>query len=397
MMIGRILGFSVLCLTGLLAVACDNGDVESTTTLAPVSSSDAVPSTSTTLPAGSTSTTAPGVEVLQQLIDDWAAENDPVGVSAAALFPDGTLWQGTAGLADRDAGTPIRPEDRFEIASITKTFMSVLTLRLVEEGVVNLDDPVSAYLPDFPEANNISIRMLLGHRAGVHDPTPQLVSDLNGPPDPERLFTPAEIVAASAAGSPDFPPGSRHEYSNANYWVLATALEEATGIDVGSLLQMHVIDPLGLTDTLLFDSSLPDVEVVNAYKDLDLDGSEDPMGTRPLPGFVTPAWTAGAMISTTADLVHFLDGVFGGSIIDETSLEELTDTTNGGGGYGLGIYSASGAWGHDGGIAGYLSAVFHDPRSGVTVAVLTNRFGPDAPQADALAYRLLPLANSLVG
>jgi D-alanyl-D-alanine carboxypeptidase len=243
----------------------------------------------------------------------------------------------------------------------------------------------------------MSIRMLLGHRAGVHDPTAQLVSDLNGPPDPERIFTREEIVAASAAGSPDFPPGSRHEYSNANYWVLASALEEATGVDVGYLLQTHVIEPMGLTDTLLFDSSLPEVEVVNAYKDLDLDRTEDPMGNRPLPGFVTPAWSAGAMISTSSDLVQFLDGVFTGSIISETSLEDLTDTSNGGSGYALGIYSATGAWGHDGGIAGFLSAVFHDPRSGVTVAVLTNRFGPDSPQADALAYRLLPLANTLVG
>lgn len=396
MMISRTSGISVVSLLALFALACNNGSIATTTTQVLASTAGA-PSTSVTVQAASTTTSAEGVAILHQLISEWAADNDPVGVSAAALFPDGTLWQGTAGLADRDAGTPIRSDDRFEIASITKTFMSVLTLRLAEEGLVGLDDPVSDYLPEFPEANNMSIRMLLGHRAGVHDPTAQLVSDLNGPPDPERLFTPGEILTASADGSPDFPPGSRHEYSNANYWVLAAALEEATGDGIGSLLQTQVVDPMGLTDTLLFDSSLPDVEVVNAYKDLDLNGTEDPLGNRPLPGFVTPAWTAGGMISTTSDLVYFLDGVFTGSIIGEASLEELTDTANGGEGYAMGIYSANGAWGHDGGIAGFLSAVFHDPRSGVTVAVLTNRFGPDSPQADALAYRLLPLANSLAG
>lgn len=343
------------------------------------------------------STTVPDrFGVLQQLIDEWVAEHDPVGVAAAALYPNGTLWSGAAGLADRETGRPVEPSDRFEIASITKTFMSVLTLRLVDEGVVGLDDSVSEFLPDFPEANSMTLRMLLGHRAGVYDPTPELVSDRNGPPDPERVFTPDEILEAAAAGTPTFPPDSRHEYSNANYWVLAAALEDATGTEISMLLDRNVLDPMALNATLLFDSTLPDVEVVNAYKDLDLDGVDDPMGTRPLPGFVTPAWTAGGMISNASDLVMFLDGVFAGEIISEAALSELIDTENGGGGYALGIYAHGGSWGHDGGIAGYLSAVFHDPHTGVTVATLTNRFGPDAPQADALAFRLLPAANRLV-
>lgn len=332
-------------------------------------------------------------ERLQAVIDEWAAANDPVGVSAAALFPGGDLWLGTAGLADREAGTPIRPSDRFEIASITKTFMSALTLRLAEQGVIGLDDPVASCLPTFPAGEEITIRMLLGHRAGVFDPTSELVTDRFGPPDPERIFTPTELVEAAAAGTPAFSPGSRHEYSNAGYWVLAACLEAVAGQDIAEQLDAHIIGPLGLTDTLLFDASLSDVEVVNAYKDLDLDGSEDPMGTKPLPGLVTPAWTAGAMISTAEDLVRFLDALFGGELLSAASLDAMLDASSGGGSYALGIYRANGRWGHDGGIAGYLSAAFHDPASGVTVAVLTNRFGPDAPQADALAPTLASLAN----
>jgi CubicO group peptidase (beta-lactamase class C family) len=124
--------------------------------------------------------------------------------------------------------------------------MSALTLRLAEEGLIELDDPIAEHLPSFPAADRITIRQLLGHRAGIHDPTPELVSDRDGPPDPEKVFTPQELLDASAAGTPTF------------------------------------------------DSTLPDVEVVNAYTDLDLDGEPDPMGKRPLQGLVTPAWTAGA-------------------------------------------------------------------------------------------------------
>jgi len=117
------------------------------------------------------------------------------------------------------------------------------------------------------------------------------------------------------------------------------------------------------------------------------------MGTRPLPGLVTPAWTAGAMISSSEDLVRFLDSVFRGDVLSDGSLAAMIDGSSGGGSYALGIYRAAGRWGHDGGIAGYLSAAFHDPRTGVTIAVLTNRFGPDAPQVDVLAPRLAALAN----
>jgi D-alanyl-D-alanine carboxypeptidase len=354
------------------------------------------PSASSTFPVRTVApTTAAGEvdEALQALIDGWSADNDPVGVAAAALYPDGELWLGSAGLADRDRGVGVEPDDRFEIASLTKMFMSALTLRLAEDGVVDLDETIDGCMPGFPASDTITIRMLLGHRAGVRDPSAELVTDRFGPPDAEKVFTPAELAEAAAAGSPAFPPGSQHEYSNANYWVLAACLERATDTNTAELLQAYVFGPLGLTETILFDDSLPDVEVVNAYKDLDLDGVEDPMGTRPLPGLVTPAWTAGAIISSAEDVARFLDAVLSGDFLTRESLDAMLDTSSGGGSYALGIYISGGRWGHDGGIAGYLSAAFHDPRTGVTVVVLTNRFGPDAPQADVLAPQLANLAN----
>jgi len=368
----------------LLVAACGGGTTASTTTITPPT---------TQAPTTTTQPQTPRDRELQGLLDEWAADNDPVGIAAAVLYPDGDLWLGAAGLADREAGIPVLATDRFEVASVTKIFMSALTLRLVEEGLVTLDEPIATWLPDFPEADRITVRNLLGHRAGVHDPSSQLVSDRFGPPDYEKVFTPAELLDAAAAGSPAFEPGSRHDYSNANYWVLAAVLEEATGEGIGTLLETRVFDPLGLEDTVLFDDSLPEVVIVNAYTDLDLDGDPDPMGTAPLPGLVTPAWTAGGIISTPADLVRFLDALFAGRVLNAASLEEMLDTIGGGSGYALGIYNSNGRWGHDGGIPGFLSALFHDERSGVTMAVLTNRFGPDAPQADAFLGRLAALAR----
>jgi hypothetical protein len=98
------------------------------------------------------------------------------------------------------------------------------------------------------------------------------------------------------------------------------------------------------------------------------------------------------VVSTVTDLVTFLHGLFAGDLLTDALLEAMLDTSSGGSGYALGIYSTGSGWGHDGGISGFLSAAFHEPTSGATVAVATNRFGPDAPQADELAPQLVSLA-----
>jgi hypothetical protein len=77
--------------------------------------------------------------------------------------------------------------------------------------VIDLDDTIDAHLSEFPGADRITLRHLLGHRAGVFDPSAQLVSDRDGP-DPDRVFTATAIVDAAAAGTPTFPPGSQHDY-----------------------------------------------------------------------------------------------------------------------------------------------------------------------------------------
>jgi D-alanyl-D-alanine carboxypeptidase len=282
--------------------------------------------------------------------------------------------------------------DRFVVGSITKTFMAALTMRLVEEDIVQLDQTVSAHLPGFPAGEEMTIRNLLDHRAGVYDASADLLSRDEGPIDPSRVFTPEELLTAAAAGTPTFAPGSTQQYSNAGYWVLGGVLEAATGQGAGSLLDSYVIDPMGLETTLLYDSSLPEVVVANAYEDLDLDNETDSMGTELLPGFFGPTWTAGGMVSTVEDLLVFLNGLFTGVLIDKESLDQMLDLPEGGF-YAMGIYQDGSLWGHDGVIWGYLSQVFHDVDTGVTVAVLVNR--SSAPHPEPLAKRIAASAGEL--
>jgi CubicO group peptidase (beta-lactamase class C family) len=167
---------------------------------------------------------------------------------------------------------------------------------------------------------------------------------------------PDELLEAAAAGSPTFAPGSAQEYSNGGYWVLGAVLEAATGTDAGTLLDRYVIDALGLKNTLLYDSSLPDVEVVNAYEDLDGDIDVDSMGTSLLPGLFTQPWTAGGIVSTVDDLLTFLGGLFAGELIEKESSDEMLDLSTGDSPNALGVLQHGSLWGHDGVIWGYLSS-----------------------------------------
>jgi CubicO group peptidase (beta-lactamase class C family) len=148
------------------------------------------------------------------------------------------------GLADREFGIPVETDHAFRIASISKSFTRVLVGRLVDRGVLGFDDPLSRWLPDFPSAERITIRLLLDHRAGV--------PNVNSLPFDEEAFIPhtlADLVDSVARMPLDFEPGTDESYSNGGYAVLALVVERATGTPYPTLLESEVLGPLGLTRT----------------------------------------------------------------------------------------------------------------------------------------------------
>ena len=104
---------------------------------------------------------------LQQVLDHGIRKYEARGVSAAVIFPDGKIWTGTSGISH---GTvPIEPDMLFMIGSITKNVVAALTLQLVEEGLLSLDDPLSKWLPEYPHVDSTaSLRQLLNHTSGIY-------------------------------------------------------------------------------------------------------------------------------------------------------------------------------------------------------------------------------------
>ena len=156
----------------------------------------------------------------------------------------------TEALGESMTGVPVTTDLRFRNGAVAISLISTLMLTLVDEGLIGLDDPIAPYLPDLPESDKATFRMLSNMTAGYRDHVrnPEFVEVLMD--DPFRGFTPDEILSYGLSQPRLFEPGTNWEYSHNNYFILGLAMEAATGQSVEQMMQERVLDPLGLTTTV---------------------------------------------------------------------------------------------------------------------------------------------------
>ncbi|MFF2141354.1 serine hydrolase domain-containing protein [Kitasatospora sp. NPDC058190] len=317
-------------------------------------------------------------------------------------------WRGAAGTADLDTGRPARADGRFRIASVTKSFVSTVTLQLVGEGRIRLDDPIEHYLPGtVPNGDHITVRQLLNHTSGLHDylGDPRVRSNTEAG-NREFLatgrwieYTPQQLLAIGTAMPPYFPPGQDWHYSNTNYVVVGMLIEKVTGRSWREEVEDRIIRPLGLRHTSLPTTStaIPGPHAHGYFKFPEGPGDV----TRLSP---TIADAAGAGISTTDDLNRFHAALFGGTLLAPAQLAEMTTTVRipglPGGEYGLGMarydLSCGRFWGHTGEIPGYSTAMFGTRDGSRQVALSYNEYDKsDSDKSDRL-YRAF-LEKALCG
>lgn len=316
---------------------------------------------------------------LQAALDDVVAAGAP-GVVALARDDSGT-WAGAAGVADVATGRPLQPDLRFRVGSLAKPFVATVVLQLVDEGAIGLDQPVAAVLPGvLPDGDAITVRHLLQHTSGI----PDYVGVLSDPDDPravQRVWRPAELVAAVADAPRHFPPGSDWRYSNTGYALLGMFVEAVTGDRLERVLAERITRPLGLDDTWLPVAARGLGGPHAAGLSIPLDEDGQPAGpprdaTHDNPSM---AWAAGGLVSTAADLAAFEAALLDGELLPADLLAQMRSTVDTGGDgtrYGLGLMEqdlpCGTAAGHDGGIAGYSSAAFTIPDNGRQAVVLVN-------------------------
>jgi len=156
----------------------------------------------------------------------------------------------TEAIGESMTGVPATSDMRFRNGAVAISLISTLMLTLVDDGVIGLDDPIGALLPDLPESDAATFRMLANMTAGYRDhvQNPDFLDAIQD--NPFRAFTPEDLIGYSLAQPRLFEPGANWESSHSNYVILGLALEAATGQSVEESMQERVLDPLGLTATV---------------------------------------------------------------------------------------------------------------------------------------------------
>jgi len=330
--------------------------------------------------AAQTQTPAPFDPVLaaklQARLDRWRVSHRAPGVAAAVRMPDGALWIGTSGT--RFAGVaskPVKPGTPFVVGSLTKTFIAALVLRLQEEGLLALSDPISKWLPGYRRSKGITVEMLLNHRSGIYDyfANPRYESRVFN--RPRHRWKVREILAL--AGPRYCLPGKCFRYSNTNYVLLGKIVKKVTGKSAAANIRQRFLEPLGLRDTFFQGqeriAKVPAKGYLLArrgYKGL-ADGSR----MRPNTSAATVANAAGAMVSSVRDISDWQDALLSGGLLQPASLEAMTDF-HPKSGYGLGMRFArlDGILGigHGGSLRGFVALMYRLHRQDIDVVVLTN-------------------------
>ncbi len=318
------------------------------------------------------------------------------GVTATIVFADGSRWSGGSGYASLGPPASATPATPFVIGSITKTFVAALIMQLAEEGLLDLGDRLSRWLPDYPRAASYSLRQLLSHTSGVHNYFEHGKYNRSVFGGRTSAWTPDEILATFRR-APYFAPGAGYHYSNTGYVLLGRVAEQATGTPLAELLSARFTQPLDLRRASFQGAGAPPASTARGYLRAGRGFTEitDWTGYRPTRSAATVAWAAGDGVSTADDIATWARSLYGGDVLDAQSLADMLDYSRyPRARYGLGVQTRKldgrRMFGHTGSLRGYVAAMWHLPEEGVTVVVMANRgrINPNA-LADALLRQVL--------
>lgn len=370
-------------------------------------------SCSTDTIGNSTSTEPPAPLTIQQkslqgTVTELADELLAPGVVVLIRSPQGD-FQFAHGTTTVKGQTPISLADHARIGSNTKTFTATAILQLADEGRIDLTDPVADYWSGVPNGENITIEQLLNMRSGLfnYSETARLNRSLDN--NPQRVWSPKQLLRMGLSRPPYFPPGEGWHYSNTNTVLLGLIAEKIEGKPLAQIIQDRFLTKLSLSGTSFpasTTSAMPTPHPQGYMYGTNLATMASPKlppaqqkaaqnGTL-LPNDVTdvnPSWTwaAGQMIATADDLATWVKALGDGSLLSPELQAQRLDSVApadaslpaGGAEYGLGIAKLGPIYGHTGELPGFNSVMGYDPQTDLTIVVWSNL--GSAPNGDAVA------------
>jgi D-alanyl-D-alanine carboxypeptidase len=336
----------------------------------------------------------PKASAFQALLEEEVARGLP-GAIMLVKDADG-LWLGAEGYADIGHDVEMQKCHKHLIASISKPFTAAVTFKLIEEGLISLDQKATDFLDEsftkrIANAEEATIRQMLAHTSGIPDYLDGINYDLAIFNQPYWKAEQEAIMKFAKGRKATNAPGESYYYSNSNYVLLAMIIEKASGLTLSEAYQKYVFDPLGLGSYYGVDPAIP-AGTVKGY--LDIYGNGNMMQVEHL--YENELRTGDGGIAASAyDLMIFIEALLGGELVSESSLAVMTDWFSVYGplyddydqplnGHGLEYFNtpAGDAIGHTGGIYGFSSVVHYFPETDMTFVLLVNGLGGKISEID---------------
>lgn len=337
---------------------------------------------------------------LQGALTDAMTLADASAGFAGVWAPWAGSWTAATGTTTRGGSTPVTEDMTFRIGQNTVPMTCTVLLDLVDDGTLGLDDPVTTWLPGLVGVDGVTMRELCQQTSGLGDYSSQLNSRMLM--NPTRQWPPLELASEGISAPRTGKPGEKYGNARTNAVLVGMAVRNATGREWSDLYQEHLFGPLGMdASTLPAASSLTVPGSHPAGYAAGVDGAgavvcepvRDVSRLSPSMG-----WTAGGVVSTLGDLKSFSQALAAGSLLDGATADaQMTGVTSGASWQkqGLGVQLVGPLRGSSGAIPGYLSAMYTDPSSGLTVVVALNNSTPGAGFAQALAERFASIVSKV--
>ncbi len=304
-------------------------------------------------------------------------------------------WEKAKGYADLEKKIPMRLENTYRIGSVTKTFTISVLLQLVDEGKVSLDERISKYFPEIPNAENITVKMLANMRSGLYNYSESIEFEDTLTNRPAKVWTDDELVQLALKYPPYFPPDADFHYSNTNTILIGKIIEKVTGNKWQDEVKKRIFEPLGLKNTWTANGRDMMGDYSHGYMQMDSTSSKLTDVTSYYD--VTWASAAGDIISDINDIKIYLRALGTGKFYSPKIQEARKEwaITHGNLKYGLGMFSVGGFLGHNGGIPGFTNFSGYSPEKNCSIIVVYNTQRPGSDMPDELAKRLLRAAGAL--
>ena len=346
---------------------------------------------------------------LQAKLDEWHKGGKFPGATLGVVLANGESFGLAVGYSDRDAKTPMRPDDRMLAGSVGKTFAAATALQLVDEGKLNLDNKISKYFGKeawfsrLPNSADITVRQLMNHTSGLvrYEFKETFTKDLTA--NPMKVWTPEERLAYLFGEKAAFEAGKGWDYSDTNYIVLGMIIEKVTGKKFFDEAARRFIKRLKLNDTIPQEGPVMK-GVVQGYA-----GPNNPFGGKDAmiengKFVVNPQleWTGGGYASTSVDLARWAKMMYEGKAFGQKMVPQMLEgvsapmlgrETK----YGLGVIirqtPAGTSYGHSGFFPGYVTDMMYFPEQKIALAVQVNTSAPQSFGGKGPARLLAELAE----